>query len=226
MINKPNVNYIMFQSSDPVNYFHMLQETSKNNQEYCVRHGILYNAFYGYMRGFHNWHAALNRIVFGKNLLDVGFTGWYIYLDADAYVVDHTVNLVEYLGGKAQHSFILTRGGTSGEPWDVNDGVFFCNMGHPDARAIVAEWHSRLLQTPLEKLETAEKWYSVKSDQQMLQALLKADLPLTKDFYYEKHDFMNSRRATFLKQILRSTAPTVEARLDMIRQDIAEARRA
>lgn len=226
MINKPQAEHIMFQSADPVNYFSMLQETSKNNQEYCVSRGIHYNAFFGYMRGFHPWHAAFNRILFGKNLLDVGFTGWYIYLDADAYIVDHTVDLVEYLASKTQHSFILTRGGTSGEPWDVNDGVFFANMAHPDTRAIIGEWSHRLHQTPMEKLKTAEKWYSVKSDQQMFQALLKASPDYPKHFFYEKHDFMNSRRAKFLKQILRSTAPTVEERLAMIRQDIAEARRA
>lgn len=226
MINRPDHKHVMFQASDPENYISMLMETGKINSDYCKKYGILYNMFCGYFRGFHNWHAAFNRIVFADSLIKSGFEGWLLYLDADAYVVDLNFDITKYLADKGHHSFIVTRGGQSGEPWDINDGVFFCNCDHADSISIIQRWMSRFEETSLDKLRAARNWYDVKSDQQMMHALLKEDARLTKSFLYEKHDFINSRRARFIKQILRATAPTVEDRLAIIKGDIEQARAA
>jgi len=221
MLNKPWHDFVMFQSCDPQEYFEMLSSTSKINNLYCKNMNILYNSFCGYLRGFHSWHAAFNRIVYANYLLDAQFRGWLIYLDADAYVYDLSFDITKYLVGNNKNSFIFTRGSDSGHNWDVNDGVFFCNYSHEDTRILIKKWMNSFERTSIADLRKARNWYDVPSDQQMLQEILKENDDLTHNILYESHDFMNSRRARFLKQILRSTATDMAGRIEIIDRDIA-----
>jgi hypothetical protein len=81
-------------------YFDMLCLSARANRAYCRRHEIAYQAFVGVKRGFHSWQATYNRIPLLQELVDAGFAGWVLYLDADAYVADLDFDLRLYLADR------------------------------------------------------------------------------------------------------------------------------
>ncbi|WP_419896412.1 hypothetical protein [Roseomonas sp. USHLN139] len=219
---KPEQDIVLFQSADPVNYFTMLRSTAKLNRAFCLRHDIRYTCFHGIMRGFHAWHACYNRILLLNDMLDLGFEGWYLHLDSDAYVVDPRYDIRAYLQSCAETSFVFTHGATEA-PWDVNDGVFFANCAHPHTRTIARAWLAKLETVKLEKLRQAEKWYDTPGDQQLLHSVLKADPTLTAAFRHEHPRFINGPGSSFIRQILRSTERDPAARLERIELDVERA---
>ncbi len=201
---KPDEDIVMVQSGDPERYFDMLRATARPNRAYCARHAIRYAAFHAVLRGFHTWHAAYNRIPVLNQLLDLGWEGWYLHLDADAYVWDHTVDLRAYLAAIPDRGFVFTPGGTT-DAWNVNNGVFLANLGHPMARAVIRDWHALMEErvTP-EALRTAIGWGDVLDDQHLLQVILR-DKPGASDvILHETPRFMNGPGARFIRQYLRA----------------------
>lgn len=219
---KPEQDIVLFQSADPVNYFAMLRSTAKLNRAFCMRHDIRYTCFHGIMRGFHAWHACYNRILLLNDMLDLGFAGWYLHLDSDAYVFDPRFDIRGYLDGVKDKSFVFTHGATKAL-WDVNDGVFFANCAHPDTQSVARQWLAKLETVKLEKLRTAEKWYDTPGDQQLLQSVLKSDEALTASIQHEHPRFINGPGSSFIRQILRSTERDPAARLERIELDVERA---
>ncbi|WP_160000334.1 hypothetical protein [Roseomonas sp. 18066] len=218
----PEQDIVLFQSADPVNYFSMLRSTAKLNRAFCMRHDIRYTCFHGIMRGFHAWHACYNRILLLNDMLDLGFTGWYLHLDSDAYVFDPRYDIRAYLKTSEENSFVFTHGATKAL-WDVNDGVFFANCAHPDTQTIARAWLAKLETVKLEKLRKAEKWYDTPGDQQLLQSVLKSDEALTAAIRHEHPRFINGPGSSFIRQILRSTERDPAARLERIELDVERA---
>jgi hypothetical protein len=218
MLLKPDHDIVLIQSADSLNYFRMLQATSKITAEYCKAWDILYECHYGVMRGFHPWQACLNRIYLLANLIEQGFEGWYIHLDSDAWVQDMRFDLRGYLRGLGGVSFVFTPG-ASAEAWDVNDGIFFANCAHPDTREVALAWRDLALQTGPDALRAATGWYQVPCDQSMLHAVLRReDNRLCAAIYRETPHFINGPGpgTRFIRQVLRAAYADEAQRRDQI----------
>lgn len=204
---------LMFlQTADPKNYRRMLQTTSRTVIEYCGRHDIPLELFFGICRGHAPWHAAFNRIILLRRLLNNGFSGWVCYLDADADIADLDFDLRTFLADKNDLALIIATDNPF-EPhhpyWGVNDGVFLINLGHPVGREIVWQWGEKL-DDESESLKTAPEWSF--GDQglliDVLQALLNGpDYVLT---LRENPNLINGSEGLFIRQIVRADMPQRE----------------
>jgi hypothetical protein len=229
LILKPDQDIVLAQSADPVSYFGMLRGTSRINRAFCIRQDILYIGHYGIMRGFHPWHASYNRVFMLNGLLDLGFTGWFLHLDADAWIHDVGFDLRGYLSGLSATSFVFAHGGTQ-QPWDVNDGIFLANCAHPDTLEVARAWQADVEAISPKRMRDAPEWSQLPQDQQLLHSVLRRDGDrLTAHLHYERHSFINGLNASFIRQVLRSHQRDPEKRLDtiilkveaaMVRQDL------
>ncbi|MCR0985271.1 hypothetical protein [Roseomonas populi] len=216
---KPEEPMVMIQSADPERYFDMLRITSRPNREYCLRHGIRYASVSAVLRGFYPWHACFNRILFLNQLLDLGYEGWFLHIDADAYVHDREFDLGAYLSARTQHSLILASGG-SDVYWNVNDGIFFANCGHPTMREIARRWQAALDTYTPERLRGAPNFDDIPCDQALLQWVLRENPSLADEMLIESHKFINSPVASFARQVLRVAESTFAQRVRRIALDV------
>src|SRR5262249_24040117 len=204
---KTQSHELMFlQTADPKNYRRMLQTTSRTVIEYCGRHDIPLELFFGICRGHAPWHAAFNRIILLRWLLNNGFSGWVCYLDADAYITDLDLDLRRFLADKTELALIIATDNPF-EPnrpyWGVNDGVFLINLGHPVGREIVWQWGEKL-DDHSELLKTAPEWSF--GDQALLIDILRAlpDGPGYVLTLRENPSLINGSEGLFIRQIVRA----------------------
>jgi hypothetical protein len=216
---KPERDIVLGQSADPVRYFAMLRSTSRINREFCLRQDIDYICHYGVIRGFHPWHASYNRVFMLNGLLDLGFTGWYLHLDADAWVHDIGFDLRGYLAGLGDTSFVFAYGATQ-RPWDVNNGVFLANCAHPDTIEVLRAWRDEVESIlPPERMRGATDWMQMPEDQQILHAVLRRDdFRLCAHLRHEHPRFFNGPTASFARQMLRSQQRDPVKRLDRVQR--------
>jgi hypothetical protein len=203
---------VLVQTCDPVAYFDLLVASSRANREFCARHGIAYAGFIGVKRGFHPWHAVFNRIALLREYVEQGFTGWVLYLDADALVVDLDWDVRSYLRAKAAFAAVLAPAGEDVPDWEVNDGVGFFHLGHPACRALIAAWDEAFARIGNDALRAAGRWDLVRNDQDMLQDILRADPALRAAIFLESPRVVNSREASLVRQVLRAQEPDMQAR--------------
>ena len=213
---------ILLQTADADNYAPMLAVTATNVREYARRHELGYESFVGIKRGFHPWQATFNRIPMLEELLDRGFAGWAIYLDADAYIQDLDFDVAAYLADKGDRAAILATSGVTGEAWDVNAGVAFVNLGHEQGRALVRSWARRFAAHSDQILREASEWMGGGNDQDLLQDLLREEPAIAAAVLIEPMSFINGPHASFIRQHLRTLSPTWQARLEALTQAVAE----
>jgi hypothetical protein len=214
---RPERDILLVQSADPVVYFPMLRATSRINREFCLRQDIEYICHTGILRGFHPWHAAYNRIFILDELLGLGFEGWYLHLDADAWVNDTGFDLRAYLAGLGAGTSFVFAQGASKQAWDVNNGAFLANLAHPDTQAAIRAWRELAETISPERLRQASDWSQAPQDQQMLHAVLRRDeARLAAHIRHEPFQFFNGIKGSFVRQVLRAHQPDPQRRLDMI----------
>ena len=216
---------VLVQTSDPFAYLDLLVASSRANRAFCARHGLAYVGFIGIKRGFHPWHAAFNRIALLREYMEQGFTGWVLYLDADALVVDFAWDVRSYLRAKAECAAVLVPAGEAVPDWEVNDGVAFFNLRHPACRALIAAWNDAFARISDAELRAAGSWDLVRNDQDMLQGILRADPALRKAVFLESPRAINSREATLIRQVLRAQEPDLQARRRAIEAEAESALR-
>lgn len=209
------------QTCDGSKYYPLLQEGRKANEIFALRNKFKYECFIGIKRGYFPWHACFNRIVMLQDMIRAGYRGWVFYLDADAYIYDQSFNLTQYLERHSDKAFIAAVGGMTGHRWDINDGVFLINLGHPDAREIVHKWHDHFLGTPEDALRAAEHWEDVPSDQPRLHEILRNDPRLMDAMLVEDRGLFNEYKSTFVRQALRGRGLSIDERLEIMRLDLA-----
>src|SRR5438132_11827726 len=107
-----------------------------------------------------------------KEILDSGFHGWILYVDADAYIANLKFDLAGYLQDKHGYAMILRPGAFTGEFWDVNIGVMLVNGNSERARWLVDRWLTAFLQIPDDRLKIASDWGSIAHDQELFQKIL------------------------------------------------------
>lgn len=213
---------LFLQTADADRYAPMLALTATNIREYCRRHGHGYESFVGIRRGFHPWQATFNRIPMLVDLMERGFTGWAIYIDADAYIQDLDFDLAAYLAGKADRAAIFATSGVTGEAWDVNAGVAFINLGHPLGRELVRLWAESLAAHSDDFLRDAAEWIGPGNDQDLLHQLLRNEPAIADVVLVEQMAFINGPHASFIRQHLRTMATSFEERLRGLSVAVAE----
>ncbi|MEI6162394.1 MAG: hypothetical protein WCP77_21385 [Roseococcus sp.] len=219
---------LLLQTSDAEVYRGFLDLTAHLNRAYATRQGIRYDAPVGILRGHHPWHATFNRILLLKDLLDQGFGGWVLYLDADAYVADLDFDIHAFLASRAHRSILGVLGHNKALS-DINAGVVFFNFAHADTAFILTEWHRLFLAEVTEEMlaGSAEGWSFGPNDQDLLQSVLAENLlRLWAGIGIEERDVLNSTKARFIRQILRRDAPSLAERMALARRDITRIARA
>lgn len=212
---------LFLQTADAAHYAPMLAITAAGVREYCRRHGFGYESFLGVKRGFHPWQATFNRIPMLEELVARGFTGWAVYLDADAYIQDLDFDLTGYLADKDDRAAIFATSGVTGEHWDVNAGVALINLGHPLGRELVARWSAAFAGHSDDALRDAAEWMHAGNDQDLLHVILRQDEAIARAVLVEPMSLLNGPRASFIRQQLRAMAPTLEARMDLLAEAVS-----
>jgi hypothetical protein len=223
------VEIVCLQTADPFAYYEMLYESSKTVRLYCKHKGIIYHSYIGIKRGYFSWHASFNRIYMIKEMLDGGFRGWILYVDADAYIANLKFDLAGYLNDKHGYAMILRPGAFTGEFCDVNIGVMLVNGASERARWLVDQWLSAFLQVPDDSLKRASDWGSIAHDQELFQKIL-SDNPdhepfILKDLTQTLHSGPEGGGAAFIEQVIRAVTGDEQERQRIIRWNVAEALR-
>lgn len=215
------VNVVVLQTSDPFKYLRMLQSTSRTAIEFCRRNNFKYESYVGVRRGFHNSQAAYNRIFMLQDLVDSGFRGWALYLDADAYVYDIDFDLKSYLACKSDRSAIMATIPGTDAPWHINSGVLFFNLGQEKGRQIVLEWKRRFLTVPDSRLREMPSVWGPDDDQTLLFNTLSENAELRDSVFYEDLYLMNHKDARFIRQYLAVFEGDLGARTANIEMEVA-----
>ena len=214
------MDIVIFQSADPYKYTRMLSETSRTVIEYCRRHGYSYESYIGIKRGPWPWEATYNRIIQLNELISRDFSGWAVYMDADAYIVDLDFDLRAYLSDKRHYAAVLTPSMATDNDWDINAGVGLFNLGTAGGRRIVTEWNERFAAVSDERLAAAEDWIGHDDDQDLIQTMLRTSREIMDSVYLQSTDLMNSSFGTFIRQHLRGYSPTFEHRMAAITREV------
>jgi len=215
-----DIDILFLQTADPFRYSRLLDVTAPNVIEFCRRHGHRYESYVGIKRGWWNWQATYNRIPMLHDLLARGFTGWAVYLDADAYINDLDFDLPTYLAEHSDRAAIFATSGVTGEHWDINAGVAMINFAHPEGRRLVEQWAADFALVSDERLKTASTWTDGDNDQDLIQAIFRRDSALAGTVHVESMDLLNSRHARFIRQHLRAQTGEFGDRVQRIAAEI------
>jgi hypothetical protein len=206
------LDIVFLQTADPFHYKRMLDATARTVTEYCRRHEHAYESYVGIKRGYFPWHATFNRMFQFRELLDRGFRGWAVYLDADAYIHDMDFDLTDYLNRHAGRAGIMTSIPGEPHPWCINAGIILLNLGDERGREIATRWLDRYLSIDDARLRQMEVWDDGESDQSMLFELLDHHPHLRESVHYDDGSVINAHNARFIRQLLRSLSPDLESR--------------
>jgi hypothetical protein len=219
------VSKILFwQTADENKYAAMLAVTANQNARYCSLKGYQYEKFLGIKRGYADWQAIFNRIIKIKELLDSGFSDWFVYADADSYVYDMSFDLQNYLNQKKEFAFIAATGGDK-RRLAVNSGVFFLNFAHPSGKKLAQLWYDAFAAVSDEYLRTSIRWMDDGvNDQSLLhQVLFRHNEEYEAASYVESESLINYD-GTFMKQALRAYYKTIYNRTENIINNIERSR--
>jgi len=213
-------NTIVIRTSDHNAHAQMLDATHPNVAEFCRRHKLELREFRGLKRGLWDWHACFNRLYMFEELIAEGHSGWVIYLDADAYIVDLNFAIADYLDSNSGYAGILVHSGATPEHWDINNGVMLFNLGHPITSLIIRDWirrHEDILEEA-EYLSEERPFYF--GDQRILQHVLRDNPAWFGALRIETQDLMNSMHATFIRHHIRAITPDFDRRIALIRHEV------
>ena len=215
----------ILQTSDAFYYADMLFATSRTVRALCRKQGLEYEAYIGVKRGFYPYQATFNRIYMLSELVERGYKGWALYLDADAFVADLDFDLHSFLLPLADKAFLATPSGASDEPWDVNAGVFFMNLSHPDGLTILKQWRAAYEAADEDRLRECASWYTGLDDQQMLHEILKSLPSRNETCSLLPWELINSPSATFIRQHLRAMHDDMAIRIAAIKREVEQVMR-
>ena len=197
----------MIQTSDPDKYKPIITASSKFNKKYCEKHNISYSSYLGIKRGCYPHHSIFNRVYLLKEMLDEGFDGWVIYMDADAFVGQPSVSIPNKLHQLRVNnkSLWLHNVYSPDDPnyswWDINDGCFAIDLGAGEVKSAVHAWWSIYKEVySLSDYARAKKWGDLIDDQQSFWMILR-ELNLEKFVQLEQFQYSG-----LIRQVLRDDA--------------------
>jgi hypothetical protein len=207
---------IFFQTAAGQPYEKMLEATDGLHRRYCLTNDADFRVSMAVRRGYYPWQATFNRIVELGELADKGFDGWFVYLDADAVIVQPQFDLRRYLGKRERAVLIAAPGGP--EAWNINAGVFFLNMGHPLGKQLVLSWRQAFQQSVSDQLlaQSADPWQPLSDgrcfpdDQHLLQMELVANNAFVEALIRDESGLISGERGRWIKQFLRATGSATD----------------
>lgn len=200
----------LLQTASGAGYLAMLAATEPLHRQFAERHRLEYIKHEGVVRGSWDWQATFNRIDLIGDMLDAGYRGWILYVDADAIIRDPAFPIRAYLEEHKDRALIAVSGTGQGK-WDINAGVFFLNLGDARARSMVVRWRDafRRRVTDAMLLAAKEPWQRLPDgnpfpdDQHLLQMVLLQDENLLEGVLLEQASFMNYAAGSFIRQVIR-----------------------
>lgn len=114
----------------------------------------------------------------------------------------------------------MAAAGTSGAPWDINNGVMLVNCRLHGGRRLVRLWLDAFLAIPDARLAGARDWLDLENDQDLLQSILRSEPALAAGVLVESQDLLNSRRASFIRQHLRADTSNLARRIASIAAEV------
>lgn len=206
----------------------MLAATDRAHRAYCEANGVEFLSVLGVLRGAHPWQASFNRIEMLNDLCEQGYRGWVAYLDADAVIRQPDFDLRRFLGKRSDYGLVICPGCPEAESWEINDGVFFINLGASAGRMITRRWFAlfHMLVTDQMLSTASEPWQPLSDgrpfpdDQHLLQMVLRDNPHLQAATLLEDPMTMNHRGARFIRQYLRAHG-SQEERLRWIEEAVA-----
>jgi hypothetical protein len=213
----------IIQTADPFKYLRMLEATSKTVLTFCERNGFTYESYVGIKRGFYGCHATFNRMFMLTELLDRGFRGWALYLDADAYIYDLEFDLRGYLDRHRDRAGIMATIDGETIPWHINAGVLFFNLGHPHSAPMINEWKNRFLALSDDKLRNLTSVWGDDNDQSMLCSTLYEHEDWRNSVFFEQAININHVEGNFIRQYLGAFEPNIESRTQSVEARVAQA---
>jgi hypothetical protein len=223
------MDIICLQTADPDAYYDILCETSRTFRLYCKTNAIRYHCFIGVKRGYFPWHACFNRMHMIKEVMDSGYGGWILYVDADAYIANLKFDLAGYLQNKSGYAMIVRPGSFNGKFWDINTGVMLINGSSERAVWLINRWLAAFLEIPDETLRSAADWGAIPHDQELLEKILwnnpELESDILKDLTQTLHSGPECGGAAFIEQVIRAVTGDEEERRRIIRWNVAESLR-
>lgn len=211
---------LILQTCDGNRYKPLLDATERWHRHYARQHGYDYLRVDGVVYGFKPWHAAFNRIFLLQDILQKAVYDWVLYMDADAVIVDGRRGVEEFLDDA--RVLVACRGATD-DPniwYNINNGIFFINMRHPQTSGLLAAWRGLLEAVPKQVMQNEpDGIFNDESkhvnDQDMLCQIL-FDTPgfkhSVKVYRGEHHNAFNYH-GPFMQQILRSEGLDMQGRV-------------
>ncbi len=196
------------QTADAVVYADMLDITARTFRAFAARSGACYESYVGIFRGYHSWQATYNRIPLLKRIVDNQQTGWIVYADADAYIIDLDYDFQEFLSSCAGYALVGTHSGIVPRKWwDVNAGVIALNLDHPLTSRVIYGWYSSFCAITDEEMQNAVCWDQITNDQNLLHEVLESLSQYRSSFLIasEPPFVLNHGEASFIRQALRVT---------------------
>lgn len=206
----------MIQTADCIRYKEVLNITSRVNMIFAKNHNIKYWRYDGIKRGVAPLHAMYNRIFMLTELLQQGFTGWVMYLDADAFISDMSFRVRSFLQQNNKYMMIIDETG--------NNGFFMINLGDYDARLLILDWHARFESSVSQEFlsDVNAVWGDNPDDQAILHVCLSSYSRFNGRIKYADSKLFNYLDGQFVKQAIRafsSLAPdeALQARIEWLR---------
>jgi FkbM family methyltransferase len=219
---------LLWQTSDKEKYWPMLQETSKTIYKYAQNHPIHHEKYIGIKRGVWPWQATHNRIYKLNELIDNNYKGWFLYIDADAFISDFNFSFLNYLKDKKEYGFIAAEVPEPKGFWDFNIGILLVNLGHPIARCVIRRWKTHYDEKYTESdYIKADQWNMIDCDQAAFHQIIK-NSAFKKYIYTEgTKEIFNAKNAKIISQLVREAADsscynTLESRIEMISSKVNE----
>ena len=212
----------IIQTADPIKYAEMLKYTSGINRLYAYIHHHDFESYCGLKRGVAPVHAAYNRAYMLDEVINSGYRGWVLYLDADAYFNDLVFDVEDYLSRNSDFSFIAAEAGAHlSQKWAINNGIFFVNLGTPEG-----VWICNNLKTLIDANVPNQYWDDPEADwapaefddQNLLYGVLAFDQRVLEKVKKESADVFNYN-GTFIRQAIRASADTFETILKNVRKE-------
>jgi hypothetical protein len=177
----PTSRFAIVQTSDPLKYRDMLLTSARFNSIYASEHQWEYQCTIGIRWGVHPHHATYNRIYILCDMIDSGFDGWVLYLDADNIIHDRKYDLkskLRELEAQGQCFYFFNHNEVDHPKFrwgDLNAGLFAVNLRHPVAIEVIRGWRRFYEQTyPKAELASKTTWGSMINDQDSLRRIIES----------------------------------------------------
>ena len=211
-------------------YARMLDALQGVHLAYAAQWGFHYMRWDGLAKGRQAWHATYNRIYLLDDLYKRGRYHWVLWLDPDAIIRDPRLSVTDLLDER--YAVVGCRGGDNPTLfYDINIGVAFFNLRHPDFGDLIRGWVAAIDQVADSQLNrgSTENYVAMRGgarvpdDQQMLHTVLERHprgRRMVKRFFGDESGdtyLFNYKEGKYVAHLIREDNPDQDLRfLDLL----------